>query len=164
MTTTLQFLRALYPDPVRPGQLLERTSSKRGGTRRCYWVHTLDEAADHAHRLKKTRDVSFGVALHDPRVARAIARRRWPKVQLPSVRGSHDSAVALPALWAELAAQTMTPDASAPLRELEAVSMPPSIPKKRRAKSFAAASPPSGSAIVADVAIVQPPSYCVPLA
>ncbi len=130
MTTTLQFLRALYPDPVGPGQLLVWMASKRRGNRRSYWVHTLDEAADHAHRLKRTRDVHFSLALHDPITARAIVRRRWPKVQLPSVRGSHDSAVALPALWAEISAGGQSPSAlplERALRALDAVPGPPSI-------------------------------------
>ncbi len=134
MTTTLQFLHALYPDPVSPGQLVVWTSSRRGGKKHAYWVHTLDQAADHAHRLKTSRDVHFSVALHDPIKARAIVRRRWPKVQLPSVRGSHDSAVALPALWAEIgfagpgdARTTLPPDLASATGLLKVVRVPPSI-------------------------------------
>ncbi len=134
MTTTLQFLNALYPDPVAPGELVVWTRSKRGGKKYSYWLNTLGEAADHGHRVKTSRDVYFGVALHDPIRARTIVRRRWPKVQLPSVRGSHDSAVALPAIWANIevagpgqACTNLPPDRASAFKLFDAVAKPPSI-------------------------------------
>ena len=133
MTTTLQFLRALYPDPVAPGKLVVWTSTRQGKKHSC-WANTLDEAADHAHRVKGTRDVYFGVGLQDPLEARAIVRQRFPRVQMPSVRGCHDSVVALPAIWADLdvagpghAADALPPDRRSALELLEAIPHPPSI-------------------------------------
>ncbi len=129
--TTLQFLNALYPDLLWLGKLLIWTLTRRNGNRQSFWTSTLDEAADAAHRVKKTRDVFFTVALHDSAEALIIARRRFPKVKLPRVRASHDTAVALPAIWAELeptgTGRDLSPNWPAVLAALEGYSRPPSI-------------------------------------
>ena len=85
--STIEFLQALYPEPLGPGKLVVWTNSRRSSKKHSFWLSTLDEAARHAHRLKRSRDVYFGVALQDPRKAREIARRRWPRIHaLPPVR------------------------------------------------------------------------------
>ena len=129
MTTTLmEFLQALYPDPIRPGRLWIRTSSHSSGKQRSHWVHTLGEAATEAYRQRRSRDAFFGIALHDPRIARKLARTRWPRVQEPSLRGCFDSAVALPALWAEIEpADSESSSKQEAYRLLRAISVPPSI-------------------------------------
>ncbi|MEM7357365.1 MAG: hypothetical protein AAF657_41505, partial [Acidobacteriota bacterium] len=136
MTTisTIEFLQAFYPEPVTPGNLVVWTCSRRSGKKRSYWLNTLDEAARQAHRLKRSRDVYFGVALQDPQAALAITRRRWPRVRMPSVRGSEESAVALPAIWADIdlagpghAQGALPPDRDAAFELLEAIPVPASI-------------------------------------
>ena len=88
----IEFLQALYPEPVQPGKLLLWTSSKRSGKKHSYWLNTLDEAARRGQQLKQSRDVYFGVALQDAKKAVEITRRRWPKIQEGSARPSEESA------------------------------------------------------------------------
>ena len=72
--TTIEFLHALYPDPVHPGELLVWTASKSNGKQRSHWVYTLDQANTEAHRYRSSRQAFFGVALHDSLKARAPLR------------------------------------------------------------------------------------------
>ncbi len=134
---TIEFLQALYPDPVRPGRLLVWTCSTRNGKHRCRWLHTLGEAATVASRQRRSRQIWFSAALHDPKLALRINRRRWSKVSKRSARGSDASAVALPALWAEIEIagsgrpgaqpRPLPPDRDAGFQLFERVAVPPSI-------------------------------------
>ncbi len=112
--TTMEFLQTVYPEPVGPGKLLVRTAARRSGKRRSYWLNTLDEAARQGHRLKRSRDVYLGGALHDEAKALEVTRRRWPRVQLATARAAEESATALPALAVTLRASG---DAPPPGRE-----------------------------------------------
>ncbi len=132
--TTLEFLQALYPEPLGPGQLVVWTRSKRGGTKHSNWCSNLDHAARLAQKYRASRDVYFGVALHDLDAAVRVARRRRPRVQKGSVRGTKESVSALPAVWADVdvagdthASGVLPPDRAAALNLLEAVPQPPSI-------------------------------------
>ena len=137
--TTIEFLQGVYPDPVRPGRLMMRTRSRRNGARRSHWLHTLGEAAAKAHRRRTSREVFFSVPLHDVDEAVRLTRERWPGIKEPSARPSEGSAVALPALWAEVEVagaaggdgaageRILPPDRDATFALLEAVEVPPSI-------------------------------------
>lgn len=137
--STIEFLQALYPDPVRPGRLMVRTRSRKSGKRRSHWLHTLGQVAKEAHRARTSRETLFSVPLHDPDTAVALTRRRWPKVSDRSARASEGSAVALPALWATIELvgtgagrsedgdRALPPDRDAAFRVFEAVRLPPSI-------------------------------------
>ncbi len=127
--TTIEFLQALYGDPVGPGRLLVRTRSRRSGKRRSHWLHTLGQAAVEAHRQRSSREAFFSVPLHDERVAIRVTRERWPKIQGPSARPCEASAVALPALWAEIEIGDAAPppEPGTVYRLLEAVEVPASI-------------------------------------
>ncbi len=126
---TIEFLQALYNDPVGPGRLLVRTRSRRSGKRRSHWLHTLGQAAVEAHRQRSSREACFSVPLHDERKAVLVTRERWPKIQKPSARPCEASAVALPALWAEIeiAAGALPPDPGTVYRLLEAIEVPASM-------------------------------------
>ena len=132
--TPIQFLAALYPEPVAPGSLLIWTKSRRSGKKESLWTRSLDEAARLGTRWRRSREVYFAVALHDEDAAVAIAKRRNPRIRARRVRGSGDSATLVPALWADLdvagpgrAASGLPPDRHAALDLLEAVRRPPSI-------------------------------------
>ena len=77
--------------------------------------------------------IYFGVGLQDPDRAVKIARRRWPKVRLPSVRGCEASVTALPAIWADIdvagpghSSSALPPDEQSALGLLRAIPVPPS--------------------------------------
>ena len=132
--TPIQFLQALYPEPVTPGQLVLWTKSRRRGHTCSHWTLNLDEAARRGMRLRKSQDVYFGVALQDQKKAIAIARQRRPRASKTSSRGSEPSATLLPALWADLdiagpghRRNDLPPDRDAALGLLAAVSQQPSI-------------------------------------
>ncbi len=132
--TTIEFLQALYPEPLAPGQLVIWTRSKRGGKTHCNWCQSLDHAARLAQQFRPSRDVHFGVALHDLDEAIQIARKRRPRARKGSVRGCRESVSLLPAIWADIdvsgdhhSSGTLPPDRTAALKLLEAVPQPPSI-------------------------------------
>ena len=58
--STLEFLSALYPDPVAPGKLVVWTSSKRSGNKHSYWKSTLDEAAAGPGHASRTHAAAPG--------------------------------------------------------------------------------------------------------
>ncbi len=132
--TTIEFLQALYPEPLGPGQLVIWTRSKRGGSKHSSWCQNLDHAARLAQKFRPSRDVHFGVALHDLDAAVEVARRRRPRAQKGTVRGCRESVSALPAVWADVdvagdthSSGTLPPTRSAALKLLEAVPAAPSI-------------------------------------
>ncbi|MEM7585275.1 MAG: hypothetical protein AAF560_17930 [Acidobacteriota bacterium] len=101
--TPFEFFHALYPEPVQPGQLAVHTRTRRGGKLQISWCCSLHEAARLIRRVRNTRTIGFGVALHDPLRALAIARCRRRHAARGSVRGTADTATALSALWAKIA-------------------------------------------------------------
>ncbi len=140
--TTIEFLQALYPDPLRPGRLMVWTRSRKSGQQRSHWLHTLGQAATEAHRRRGSRESFFSVPLHDVDLAVKLTRQRWPRIGEPSARGGDDSAVALPALWAEIdvaaglagrqtagrfEARELAPDRDAVFKLLAVIGVPPSI-------------------------------------
>ncbi len=138
MTThfTLQFLEALYPDPVTEagGRLVLWTRRYRARTSRSHWFESLSRAVEVAGSLRQTEHVYFGVALQDGDRALEIARAKRPKATLRNVRGCEKSAVALPAIYADLdvagpghSSDLLPPDRDAALALLDAVPHRPSI-------------------------------------
>ena len=132
--TTIEFLQALYPEPLGPGQLVIWTRSKRGGSKHCNWCQSLDHAARLAQKYRPSRDVHFGVALHDLDAAIEVARRRRPRARKGTVRGCRESVTTLPAIWADIdiagathSSGTLPPHRKAALKLLEAVPAAPSI-------------------------------------
>ncbi|MEE8523174.1 MAG: hypothetical protein V3T72_04525, partial [Thermoanaerobaculia bacterium] len=138
MTThfTRQFLETLYPDPVTEagGRLVLWTRRQGSRTSRSYWVESLDRAVELAGSLRAEKHVYFGVALQDADRALEIARCKHPRVTLRGVRGREGTAVALPAIFADLdvageghRSKTLPPDRDAALALLDAVPCRPSI-------------------------------------
>ncbi len=132
--TPVQFLAALYGEPVEPGSLVIWTNSRRSGKKESLWTRNLDQAARLATRWRNSREVYFGVALQDQDAAVKIAKRRRPRTSARWVRGSAETATLVPALWADLdvagpghAATDLPPDRAAAFGLLEAVPRPPSI-------------------------------------
>ncbi len=135
--TPFQFLSALYSDPLAAGQLMVWSKVRRSGKTTTDWCFDLNQAGRQVEHYRRTRDVFFGVALQDRKIALARARRRRRRAAPSSVRGSEESVLALPALWAELGFAGDPPDQPGPggraaarrraLAVLEAVSPPPSI-------------------------------------
>ncbi len=132
--TPIQFLTALYGEPLGPGSLVIWTNSRRSGKKESLWTSSLDQAARLGTRWRQSREVYFGVALQDQDAAVEIARRRSPRATARWVRGSADSAILVPALWADLdvagpghSAKNLPPDRDAALGLLGAVPKPPSI-------------------------------------
>ncbi len=124
--TTLEFLQALYPDPVRPGRLTVWIRSRKNGSQSPRWLPTLGQAATAAHRARGSRETFFSVPLHDQQAALELTRERRPKVRERAARACEDSAVALPALWAEIeVAGGLGRDAAR--RLLGTIAVPPSI-------------------------------------
>ncbi len=126
---TIEFLQALYSDPVRPGRLMLRTCSRKDGKQRSHWLHTLFEATTEAHRSRPSRETYFSVPLHNPKRAIKLTRELWPRIAEPSARACEASAVALPALWAEIAVggAGRPPDRAAAYQLLDAIPLPASI-------------------------------------
>ena len=131
-TTPFQFLSAIFPEPLGPGQLMVWSKIRRSGKTATDWCYDLHRAGEQIELYRRTREVFFGVALHDRQRALARARKRFKRAAPSKVRGSEESVTALPALWAEIdaAAGDRSPSALPPrgrLAILEAVPRPPSI-------------------------------------
>ena len=134
-TSTLDFLRALYPVPLSElgGQLAVWSLSPETKRSRTDWVADLGAADGVAKRLRSTMDVYFGVALQDPALALELARRKRPNATLRRVRGHAESARAIPAVWVDLdvasgvhTSSTLPPDAESALGLLPAIPVAPS--------------------------------------
>ncbi len=143
--TPFELLRAIFPDPLRPGSLVLHTTTFRNGSERTAWCRSLRQAARLTERYRKTRQVAFGVALQDSASALRLARSRRKRVTLGNVRGTDTTATALPALWVNIqtrvdietresssahdAGQSLTlpPNRQAASSLLDAIPCPPSI-------------------------------------
>ncbi len=129
----LQFFRTLYPDWDLPGRLVLWTKSRKFGKKHSDWPYSLIQAARLARGYRHTREVYYGVALHNRDRSLAIARRRRPRMSKRTLRGAEASVTALPALWAKLNVAgpgrddaRLPPDRASALGVLEAL-IPPSI-------------------------------------
>ncbi len=136
----IDFLRGIYPEVLRPGQLMVCSQIRRSGKTKTDWCFTLQQAARLTESYHRTREVLFGVALQHRDKALSRARRRYKRATPAQVRGGEASVGALPALWAEIgvrgapgrqmgkaSAGPLPPDRAAALGLLEAVLRPPSI-------------------------------------
>ena len=126
------FFPAIFPDSVRPGQLMLWSKIRRSGRTHTDWCYNRRQGGRLVEGYRRTRDVRFGVALQDRKRALALARRRHKRASPSRVRGVESSVVGLPALWAEIgvggpAAASQPPDRDAALGLLGAAPRPPSI-------------------------------------
>ncbi len=120
--TPFQFFAAIFPQPLAAGQLMVWSRVRTSGNTRTDWCYDLEQAGRQVERYRRTRDVYFGVALHDRKTVLARARRRMKRTAPTIVRGSAESVTALPALWAEIG---VAGAGSGPA--LDALPLPPSI-------------------------------------
>ena len=95
-----EFLEKFFPDGLPRGQVALYTTTLRRAQDHSYWFPLIPAADRTASDYRKSRQVRFSVALHDPQQALAIARGRRGRATLGTVRGCEGSATALSALWA----------------------------------------------------------------
>ena len=132
--TIIEFLEALFGEPLGPGRLVLWTRTIRARNCLAHWPHNLDGAARYAHRYCTSRDVWVCVTLQDAAKALEITRERRKGAREHHGRGSDASAILLPFVWVELPVASpgesrndLPPDRTAALGLLEAVPVPPSI-------------------------------------
>jgi hypothetical protein len=127
--TPYQFFAAIFPQPLRPGQLMVWSKIRRSGKTITDWCYDLHQAGRQVETYLRSREVFFGVALQDCKKALRRARRRFKRAAPSKVRGGDESVTALPALWAEIrvADSPLDPGRAQALKAFEAVSPPPSI-------------------------------------
>ncbi|MCP3961158.1 MAG: hypothetical protein GY719_25205 [bacterium] len=126
----IEFLRAFFPDPIKPGRLWLWTRTHRNGNEHSYWCYGHREAARLIEKFRRTRDLYIGAALQDARLALRIARRRRSRATLGSIRGNAATATAIPALWARIpigSRGALPGDHQAAYRALEALDLAPSV-------------------------------------
>ncbi len=130
--TTMEFLRALMPQPLVMGRWVVAIRSKRGGKWTAHWVHSLETVARLGAGRRQANDVFLAPVPQEPKVALKQARSRRARVNLGSVPGAAAAALVLPAVWVRLEVaregeEDLPPDRASALGLLAAVPMPPSV-------------------------------------
>ncbi len=133
--TPFRFLTTIFPQPLGNGQQIMVCSEiRRSGRTLTTWCFNRRTAGKAIEKFRNTRDVRFGIALQNRVEALAASYRRGQRPAPARARGTEATAIALPALWAEVgvagpdgARGRLPPDRAAARSLLAAAPRPPSI-------------------------------------
>ena len=124
-----ELTETFYTGGLPRGRLPIYSTTLRGGRRHAHWCHNAREAGRLCARVRNTRSLELGPAVHEPDALLAIAGQRLSSPKLANVRGDDASVVALPALWVTIpfGAPRLPPDLRRALAVLDAIEHRPTL-------------------------------------